>query len=314
MKRTIEVSTAGTHLSIKHNCLILSSDREQVASVPLEDLGTLILASQSLTVTSAVLGRLAEHGGITIVTGADHQPEGTLLPLRAHSTRGERVRAQVSASRPLEKQLWARIVRAKIRNQAALVPDGATRTRLEKLANSVRSGDPKNCEAQAARSYWPLVFSESHPTLNSEPFRRNRSGPWPNNLLNYGYAVLRAMTARAICAAGLLPELGIHHHSRYDPFALASDLMEPFRTWVDHRCLELAADGPSELTRREKQELLGVYDDPVMLDGQQTPLFVAVERAASGLALAFVECKTGTPALKATERLLLPSLPADNAR
>lgn len=306
MKRIVEVSSPGTFLHLENNSLTISRGQEVVGRVPLEDLGTLILASPALTVTSAVLGRLASHGGITVVVGADRQPEGALLPLRAHTTRGERIRAQVAATRPTEKRLWASLVIAKIRNQAALLADVPGRRQLTRLAVGVRSGDAGNNEAQAARIYWPLVFSECGQAFQASPFRRNPAGEWPNNLLNYGYAVLRAMTARAICGAGLLPEVGIQHHSRYDSFALASDLMEPFRPWVDHRCRELIPEGPGDLDRTAKEGLLGIYDDPVQVNGETTPLFRALERTAASLASSFLEAKNGANATEAAKRLVLP--------
>jgi CRISP-associated protein Cas1 len=308
MKRIVEVSTPGTHLHLKNDCLTISQDRQVLASVPIEDLGTLILASPALTVTSALLGRLADLGGITVVSGADFQPEGVLLPLRAHTTRGERIRAQVTAKRPLEKQLWARLIRAKITNQAALIGDEDQSKRLLQLVEKVRSGDPGNTEAQAARLYWPLVFADGEEHFGGVPFRRGQAGAaWPNNLLNYGYAILRAMTARAICGSGLLPEVGVHHHNRYDAFALASDLMEPFRPWVDHCCQGLIHEGPGDLDRAAKQALLGIYDDPVLLDGEKTPLFIALGRAASSMAAAFLDGKKGLSAQEAAKRLVLPS-------
>lgn len=307
MKRIVEVSSPGSHLHLKNESLVISLNRDVVATIPIEDLGTLILACPALSITAALLGRLAAVGGITVVVGADHQPEGALLPLRSNTTRGERIRAQVAAKKPLEKQLWSRLIRAKIENQAALISDQSAHVRLLRFASSVRSGDPNNTEAQAARLYWPLVFAESAEEFRTSPFRRGQVGMWPNNFLNYGYAILRAMTGRAICGAGLLPEVGVHHHNRYDAFALASDLMEPFRPWVDHRCRELVPDGPAELNRRSKQALLEIYDDPVILSGEQTPLFIALERAASSMAAAFLDGKAGVGAPEAAARLCLPS-------
>jgi CRISPR-associated protein Cas1 len=288
---------------------VIRRDGEELGRVPLEDLGTLILAGPGLTVTTALLAALAEQGGVTIVAGRDQAPEGALLPLRANTTRGERARAQVAATRPLEKNLWACIVQAKLRNQAALLTDPAGHKRLSEWASSVRSGDPKNLEAQGARLYWKLVFQGLHPDLDREPFLRRRDGAWPNPLLNYGYAVLRAVTARALCAAGLLPELGVHHHSRYDPFPLASDLMEPYRPWVDLRCRELIPEGPRELDRPAKQALLQLYEDPVLLAGEQTPLAIAVERSASTLAKAFLTGRERESAPRAASLLLLPAFP-----
>ena len=307
MKRIIEISTPGTRLHLRHRCVDIYRNGERLGSVPLEDLGVIVLASPSLTVTSAVLGGLAAEGGVVVVAGADHQPDGVLLPLRAHTTRGERVRAQVLAKEPLRKRLWTALVRSKIENQAQLLEDPGGVRKLLQLAKQVRSGDPGNHEAQAARVYWSLLFEPYQHLLPGPRFRRSRSGEWPNNFLNYGYAVLRAVVARAICAAGLLPELGIHHHNRYDSFALASDLMEPFRPWVDHRCLELIPEGPSEIDRRSKEALLSIYDDPVLVQGEQTPLFLAVERAATTMAQAFLAGQAGASAKEAAGKLVMPS-------
>lgn len=310
MKRTIEISSPGLHLSTSSQSLLIRRGGDELGRVPLEDLGTLILAGPGLTVTSCLLAALAERGGVTIIAGRDQAPEGALLPLRANTTRGERARAQVAASRPLEKNLWAAIIQTKLRNQAALLEDPAGQRRLLGFSTKVRSGDPDNLEAQGARLYWPLVFHGLHPELEKAPFLRRRDGAWPNSLLNYGYSVLRAVTARALCAAGLLPELGIHHHSRYDAFPLASDLMEPYRPWVDHRCQALVPEGPRELDRPCKQAILELYEHPVLLSGERTPLAIALERTASSLARAFLEARDGASAPKAAARLLLPSFPA----
>lgn len=309
MKRTVEVSSPGSHLHLETGSLVITRDRMEVARVPLEDLGTLILADPAITVTAALLSALSGQGGVTVVAGPDFQPEGTLLPMRANCTRGERVRAQVRAKRPLEKQLWARIVRAKIRNQAALLGDAAERRALLNLASRVRSGDPTNLEARAARGYWPLVFHGTHATFELQPFRRSRSGEWPNNYLNYGYAILRAITARALCGAGLTPEVGLHHHNRYDSFALASDAMEPFRPWVDSLCRELVSEGPGELTRESKRQLLAIFEVSALMEGGTTPLPVAVERMASSLASAYLQAASGAPAQQAAEALRLPAFP-----
>ncbi|HPF13648.1 MAG: type II CRISPR-associated endonuclease Cas1 [Planctomycetes bacterium] len=309
MKRTVEVATPGIHLHLRQKSLVLTRESSELARIPLEDLGTLILGSTQLTVSAALLAGIAQAGGVTVVAGSDFQPEGALLPLRGNTTRGERIRAQIGASKPLEKQLWAALVRAKIANQAAILCDESARSSLLKFRNGVGSGDLENKEAQAARVYWPLVFADEGESLIESPFRRRRDGPWPNDHLNYGYAILRAITARAICGAGLLPEFGIHHHNRYDAFALASDLMEPFRPWVDLSVRSLLPLGPSEVTRESKQALLGIYDDPVVIGSQTVPLQLAVDRTASSLAKSFLGLHQGMSAKKACDLLALPSFP-----
>jgi CRISP-associated protein Cas1 len=306
MKRIIEVSSRGASLALRHGGLVIRHERQEVARIPLEDLGALILANGATTATSALLAALAAEGGVTVLCGPDHQPDGVLLPLRAHSTRAERIAAQVHGGQPLKKQLWARIVAAKITNQAALIQDPRSRSTLERHARAVRSGDPENREAQAARLYWPVIFAESHEEFASTIFRRSDPSLWPNTCLNYGYAILRAITARAICAAGLMPEIGVHHHNRYDPFALASDLMEPFRAWVDLATLELLDLGPGELDRDRKQLLLGIYERPARLDSGQTPLWIAIQNCAAQLAAAFLAAQDGESAREAAMRLSFP--------
>lgn len=312
MKRIIEVSSRGTSLALRQGGLVIRQEQQEIARIPLEDLGALILANGAVNASSAVLAALAAAGGVTILCGPDHQPEGALLPLRAHSTRTERIAGQVAASQPLKKQLWARMVAAKISNQGALIQNDDAKRSLEKHARSVRSGDPDNREAQAARLYWPLLLSEAHESFESEPFRRSDRGQWPNSYLDYGYAILRSITARALCAAGLLPELGVHHHNRYDPFTLASDLMEPFRPWVDLATLELLDLGPGELDRDRKQALLGIYESPAQLPSGRTPLWIAIQKGAAQLAAAFQAAAAGESAPEAAARLTFPRiLPSD---
>ncbi len=310
VKRTVEVSTPGMHLHLKQNSLAIRREGKDIAKIPLEDLGTLILGTGQLTVTVALLARLAETGGVTIVTGGDYQPEGALLPLRGHTTRGERIQAQVGASKPLQKQLWAALIRRKIENQASLLEGKSSQLPLQRLQEQVRSGDPSNCEAQAARIYWPLLFPAEWRVVE-HPFRRRREGPWPNGALNYGYSILRGIVARAICGAGLLPEIGIHHHNRYDAFALASDVMEPFRPWVDQSVRQLLPGGSTSVDREAKQILLEIYEEPVLLDGRHIPLLIAVERAASSLAKAFLSSRNGASTYVACKQLKLPLFPVE---
>lgn len=307
MKRIIEISTRGTSLTLRQSSLVFRVDQDERAIVPIGDLGALIIADRAVSLSAAALSALAAKGGVTIFCGLDHMPEGALLPLRAHSTRGERVAAQFGASQPLKKQLWARIVAAKIRSQAVLLDERSGRRALENHAASVRSGDPDNREAQAARLYWPLVFANAHPDFGDAAFRRRDPSHWPNALLNYGYAILRAITARALCAAGLMPEVGVHHHNRYDHFALASDLMEPFRPWVDLAVMEVLDMGPGELDRERKQALLGIYERPAFVDSGRTPLWLAIQACASQLAQAFLAAKDGASAPQAAAKLQFPS-------
>ncbi len=280
MKRTIEISTRGLHLSGKQKQLRISEGESLLGKVPFEDIGVLILDSTELSVTTHAITSALERGVAIVFCGKNHHPEGMLLPLSSNTVHQKRFQAQIKASRPLKKNIWKAIVQSKVRCQGALLPDGPEKTRLKVLQESVGSGDPKNSEAQAARTYWPALFGSS--------FRRDRYGDRANSLLNYGYIVLRAATARAITATGLAPALGVHHISQYNPFCLADDLMEPFRPWVDARVLELHNEGEYEITKESKQHLLQVLTDRIVLNGEEGPLFAAIERSAASLSKAYV--------------------------
>ena len=216
----------------------------------------------------------------------------------------------MNASKPLCKRLWQRIVQAKIRNQAALLADERTRNRLLELARAVRSDDAGNREAQAARIYWAKLFGGLPEGVIDTPFRRRREGAAPNPFLDYGYAVLRAAVARSLCAAGLNPSLGIHHHNRYDNFCLADDLIEPFRPWIDRCARTLLEAGTTEIDRDAKAELLGVLTADVTTNAGTGPLTVAVERTASSLAQCFLDAAEGGAAVDVARRILLPDMPS----
>jgi CRISPR-associated protein Cas1 len=203
----------------------------QTQTIPFADIAVLVTSHPQISFTQAVLAGLAAAGGMFIVSNEKHLPAAMLLPLSTHSTQTERFARQAAVSLPTRKRSWQQIVQAKLRAQARLLEEttGADQG-LRQMAARVRSGDPDNLEAQAARTYWQALFGEGP---SGEPFRRDPEGGGINVHLNYGYAVLRAIVARALCASGLHPSLGVHHHNRYDTFCLADDLMEPFRPLVD---------------------------------------------------------------------------------
>jgi CRISP-associated protein Cas1 len=222
-------------------------------AVPLEEIAVIVASHAQITYTNAVLAGIAAAGGIFIACNEKHMPLGMLLPLESHTTQTERFAKQAQMSEPLRKRLWQQIVQAKLRGQARLLEERTGRDwGLARLASEVRSGDPQNVEARAARIYWQALFGE-------DEFRRNPEGKGVNPPLNNGYAVLRAVVARALCASGLHPSLGIHHHNRYDAFCLADDLMEPFRPVVDRAVAKLRdARGPNApLDKDSKSALLG---------------------------------------------------------
>ena len=269
-----------------HRCEQGPNPNEQ--TVPLADIAVLIAAHPQISFSHAVLSGLAEAGGMFIACNEKRMPCAMLLPLENHSTQTERFQAQANLPLPNRKRLWQQIVKAKILAQARLLSEISNLKfgipndwGLEMLAATVRSGDPQNVESHAARIYWKNLFGEDN-------FRRDPEGEGLNPLLNYGYAVLRAVTARALCAAGLHPSLGIHHHNRYDAFCLADDLMEPFRPIVDRAVAEIKGrrEGELELDRETKRALLEALLGRFAWEGESRTLFDWVSRTAQSLAAA----------------------------
>lgn len=294
IKRTIEISREPAHLAVRDGQLLILRKREKqerlptrpenlAGSIPCEDIGVLMVDSRETTYSHWALAELAEHGAAVVVCGRDHHPAGLYLPISSNTQLLSRLDAQLNASKPTTKRLWAAIVSAKVRAQAGALPPGPDfehhRARLLQLANRVRSGDTSNIEAQAAALYWPVLF-----TLCGEvahPFRRragDRNALPPNNLLDYGYSALRAAVARALVSAGLLPALGVQHRGRSNPFCLADDLMEPLRPIVDRRVRWLAGRGDLTLDQPTKAELLDVLTTELHCGGDSGPLLVVLHR------------------------------------
>jgi CRISPR-associated protein Cas1 len=281
--RILEISEEGALLRVENHLLVVEAGERQ-ATVPLMDLACVVLGHRNARVTHPVLAGLAEHGAGLVVIDAKHQPVGMLLPLVGHSTQARRFRAQAEASLPRRKRLWQQIVQAKIRAQARLLVRRTGKDYgLRALAKRVRSGDPGNLEAQAAQRYWPRVFGDTG-------FRRRRDGQDQNRLLNYGYAILRAITGRALCGAGLHPGLGLNHQNQYDRFPLASDLMEPCRPLVDGVVARLVAEHGAEIAlgRETKTVILEAMLGRFEHEGEMRTLFDLVARSASSLAQAFL--------------------------
>ena len=254
----------------------------QEQTIPLADIAVLIAAHPQISFSHAVLAGLAEAGGIFIACNEKRMPCAMLLPLENHSTQTERFQTQANLPLPNRKRLWQQVVKAKILAQARLLRELTEQDwGLEMLAATVRSGDPQNIEGRAARIYWRNLFGE-------DEFRRDPEGEGLNPVLNYGYAILRAITARALCAAGLHPSLGIHHHNRYDAFCLADDLMEPFRPVVDRSVAELREqrEGDPELDRETKRAILEALLGRFTAEGESRTLFDWVSRTATSLASA----------------------------
>jgi CRISPR-associated protein Cas1 len=289
IKRTIDISNEPARLRLELGQIVIQREGRPDYHAPAEDLGVLVIDEHRTTYTHAALVGLMEAGACVILCDGQHLPCGVLLPMAANELLTQRLRVQISVPRPRQKRLWQQVVRAKIRSQAAavryLVKDAAAADAITALVPAIGSGDPKNCEGQAARIYWEALMGSG--------FRRQRGGSWPNPVLNYGYMVLRAAMARAIAAAGLHPALGIHHHNRGNAFCLADDLMEPIRTMVDARVFALLADwdGQTEpaITPATKRHLLGLLAADVELRGQSGPLMVQLQRMAASL----YDCYTG---------------------
>ena len=283
IKRIVEISQSKTYLSVRYGQLILKQNGEQVSSIPCEDIGVLLVDHPGVTYTHSVFTELLDHGAAVVLCGGNHHPAGMLLPIESNSVQTERFREQIEAKEPVKKRLWKQIVKAKIKHQAKLAgTDINVYKALMVLRDRVRSGDPDNIEAQASRKFWPVY-------LQDVTFRRDINGTPPNNMLNYGYTVMRAAVARALCSAGLLPSLGIHHRNRYNAFCLADDLLEPFRGFVESKVREIYFDiGPfDDLEQTTKAKLLEVLYEQVNIGGFKGPLMVGLHRTMASLQRCF---------------------------
>ena len=254
---------------------------EATKTIPIEDIGVVVLDNKRITITQGVLEALLENNCAVITCNESHLPIGMHLPLVGNSTQTERMRNQIEASLPLKKQLWQQTISAKILNQATILTQirGSEVRNMLKWASEVKSGDSENLEARAAVYYWQNAF----PMI--ENFSRSREGVSPNNLLNYGYAILRAIVARALVSSGLLTTLGIHHRNKYNAYCLADDIMEPYRPYVDRLVMQLYDKYPDceELTKELKAELLQIPVLDVMISNKRSPLMIAVSITTSSL-------------------------------
>lgn len=250
-------------------------------TIPIEDIGIVVLDNKRITITQGVLEALLENNCAVITCNESHLPIGMHLPLVGNSTQTERMRFQIEASQPLKKQLWQQTIVAKIENQAAVLKQmrGAEVRNMLKWASEVKSGDSENMEARAAVYYWQNAF----PMV--EGFTRSREGVFPNSLLNYGYAILRAIVARALVSSGLLTTLGIHHRNKYNAFCLADDVMEPYRPYVDRLVMEVCEryDECEQLSKEMKMELLKIPVLDVVINNKRSPLMVAVSTTTASL-------------------------------
>lgn len=282
------------YLSLQNNQLVIklpevernaslpdSFKKQTVITKPIEDIGLVVLDNKQITITLGVLETLLENNCSIITCDSKSMPVGLMLPLYGNTVQNERFREQLSASLPLKKQLWQQTIKAKIENQSAVLVNclGEESRCMKVWADDVKSGDSENLEARAAAYYWKTLFADI------DGFTRDREGISPNNLLNYGYAVLRAIIARALVSSGLLPTLGIHHHNRYNAYCLADDIMEPYRPYVDELVFGLIQQHGKnlELTRDIKAKLLTIPTLDVIISGKRSPLMIAASQTTASL-------------------------------
>lgn len=287
IKRTLHFSNPA-YLSLQQDQLVIDlphlkmlGEQESKKKVPIEDIGIVVLDHQQITITHGCIAALLENNAAIITSNHSHLPTGMLLPIDGHHTQSERFKHQIDASQPLKKQLWQQTTQAKILNQAAVLFErGVVCENMLHWAKSVKSGDPDNYEARAAAYYWKNVFPKKI------DFFRGREGDPPNNLLNYGYAILRAIVARGLVCSGLLPTLGIHHRNKYNAYCLADDIMEPYRPYVDQIVLKIIDNGENflELGTSIKTQLLSIATVDVQFEKGKSPLMVGLQNTTSSLA------------------------------
>ena len=281
--RTIYIGNS-SNLKVKDNQLIIldSVSNELKGTVPIEDIAILVLDHYQITLTNQLILKLQSNKVVIVNCDAQHLPFGIMLPIYGHSEHSQRVKYQLEATEPLKKQLWKQTVIQKIQNQQTLLQITNKDYNMDTYWQNVKTGDVTNCEGQAANYYWKHLLDD---------FYRGRFGSEPNNLLNFGYSILRSMVARALVSSGLLPVLGIHHKNKYNPYCLADDIMEPYRPYIDKLvCSYITLHGyEQELTKEVKAYLLTIATQDVYIDGVVRPLMVAVTTTTASL----YKCYTG---------------------
>lgn len=288
-------------LNAKNQQLIVNKSEESTGnkketSIPIEDIGVVIIDHYGVILTQYLLSSLLENNVAVVICNSNHLPSGMLLNLDCNTLQSEKFRKQVSAKKPLLKSLWQQTVIAKIKNQAALLKKNKIPVNnMLKWALEVKSNDSTNLEGRASVYYWKNLFPSE---IN---FQRDRFGDPPNNLLNYGYAVLRAVVARGLVASGLIPTLGIHHHNKYNAYCLADDIMEPYRPFVDELVLNIVKNSQDyfALTPDIKKQLLEIPVLDTFIENERRPLMIGLQRTTSSLA----KCFSGE-----TKKIIFPEL------
>lgn len=286
IKRTLYFGNSA-YLSLKDKQLNVKIKDDEIKTIPIEDVGYVVLDNRQITITQGAMAELLENNCAVVTCDSKHLPTGMMLPLAGNSVQSERFQAQIEASQPLKKQLWQQTVQKKILNQAKVlqIKNGLDARNMLAWAGSVRSGDSDNRESVAAAYYWKEMF----PDISG--FVREREGVPPNNMLNYGYAILRTVVARSLVCSGLLPTLGIFHHNRYNAYCLADDIMEPYRPIVDKLIVDIVDElgrYPEELDKDVKVKLLQIPVLDTFIDGVRSPLMNAVATTTASLAKCYM--------------------------
>lgn len=280
LKRTLLIENK-SRITCKFNQLLIDSEARN-GSVPIEDIGYVVIDNMETYISIPALNKLIENNSAIIICSDRHLPNGLFMSLNNHHIQHEIFKHQLNSSKPLRKKLWQQTIVEKIKNQGQLLSKVSGQSNhFDFLASKVLSGDTSNMEAVAASYYWKTFFDTG--------FKRARFGAYPNNFLNYGYAILRAATARALSGSGLLNTLGIHHKSKYNAFALADDIMEPFRPLVDQKVHAITQQDPEQtLNTQIKSELVNLLTETVYFKNEQSPLMVGLQKTASSLQQCFM--------------------------
>jgi CRISPR-associated protein Cas1 len=255
-------------------------------TIPVEDIGVVIIDHQQIVITHGIMNALIDHNAAILWCDNRHIPNGLVLPMAGNDLFTKKMRIQLNASEPLKKQLWKQTIQQKILNQASILKwMNKEYEPVKKLAANVSSGDTENIEGRASYLYWQTLFE------NDENFKRHRFGPPPNQLFNYGYAILRAVVARSLIASGCLLAMGIHHRNQYNAFCLADDIMEPYRPYVDKVVLQMLNEAKEpiteDITKEQKQILLQIPALDIHLDEEKSPLMVGMQRTTASLMKCF---------------------------
>ncbi len=277
VERIVEIASDNRHLAALRGFMTVSEGKEELGRIPLDDISAVIANAHGLTYSNNLLTSLAQRGAPFVICGANHAPAAFLWAVDGHHMQSARIDAQLRATAPQAKQLWKQIIQSKIKGQASVLESlQKPKAPVEALLNKVKSGDPENIEAQAARRYWPILFGSD--------FRRNRTLPGKNGLLNYGYTIIRSGVARAILACGLHPGIGIHHRNAYNPMRLVDDMMEPYRPYTDFVVWHLLNEGCEDVTSDAKRLLASMAEMAVPMNDGIYPMRRAIQKTMQSLA------------------------------